>query len=68
MGTKFKLHKTRFTGLKFMHVIDGVWRFVDVHDREPVTWCDCRCVGPQYASKDELLADADRYAKESWGY
>ena len=47
--------KTRFDELRFHQPFPGVWRFVDAEDRD---------VGPQYATRAELLADLDRYAAE----
>ena len=47
--------KTRFDELRFHQPFPGVWRFVDAEDRD---------VGPQYATRAELLADLERYAAE----
>ena len=63
MRTEYTIHKTRFSALGYMLVVPGVWRFVDISERMPVSWGDCRCVGPQYATKAELLADMESYAK-----
>lgn len=62
---KSGVHRTRIAGIGFANPCHGLWRFVDIH--EGVT-SPPRLVGPNYASKDELLADLDRYARESWGY
>jgi hypothetical protein len=59
------VRRTRIAGLGFSNTRPGTWRFVDIH--EGVTR-PLRLVGPNYATKDELLADLDRYARESWGY
>jgi hypothetical protein len=47
--------KTRFDEIRFHQPFPGVWRFVDAEDRD---------VGPQYATRAELLADLERYAAE----
>ena len=47
--------KTRFDEIRFHQPFPGVWRFVDADDRD---------VGPQYATRAELLADLERYAAE----
>jgi hypothetical protein len=52
-----KIHKTRFAGMGYAKV-GNVWRFVVDGDA---------VVGPQYASKAELLADLPRYASEYFG-
>jgi hypothetical protein len=58
--SKFRsLSKTRFDGLGYAHIKRGVWQFVDMDGEAQV--------GPQYASKDELLADMHRYATEYFG-
>jgi hypothetical protein len=53
------IRATRFEGLGFAH-IGRHWRFVAL-DGTPAT------VGPLYRSKDELLSDLPRYAREAWG-
>ena len=55
-----KLHKTRFHGLFYTHNGDH-WRFINGEDG------DQHAVGPQYATKAELLGDLTRYAAE-YGY
>ena len=55
-----RVNSTRFPSLGFAQVKRGLWRFVDKS-----TGCT---VGQYYARKDELLADMERYARESWGY
>lgn len=61
------IHRTRYAGIGFVNVAPGLWRFADIHEGikadEPP-----RTVGPEYPSKMELLADLDRYARDSWGY
>lgn len=59
------VNRTRIVGLGFCNPAVGLWRFADLHDgvTQPP-----RLVGPNYATKTELLADFDRYARESWGY
>lgn len=55
------VRKTRFDGLGYLapDKQGEPWRFVDTTDstRHAV-------VGPHYRTKEELLADLDRYAKE----
>jgi hypothetical protein len=62
----FKINRTRFEGLGYINQAKGLWRVVDIHDA--ISSSEPRCVGPQYKSKTELLADLERYARESWGY
>lgn len=62
----FKINRTRFDGLGYINQSKGVWRVVDIHDAFDSS--NPRCVGPQYKTKAELLADLERYARESWGY
>lgn len=50
---------TRFKELGYRKTMPGLWRFVDAE-----TGAD---VGPQYRTKAELLADLERYARDSWG-
>lgn len=64
----FKLTKTRFAGLAFYKQAPGLWRVVDIHESELNSQGVPSVVGPQYRTKSELLADLDRYARESWGY
>lgn len=65
MRTDYTVSKTRFATLGYMLVVPGVWRFVDISERMPVSWSDCRTVGPQYATKAELLADMQDYAERA---
>lgn len=63
---RIKIQRTRFEGLGLANtnpVGSPCWRVIDIH--EPTR---SAAVGPIYQSKAELLADLDRYAKESWGY
>lgn len=58
-----KQHKTNYRSgdsfLTFSKVTEGLWRvFWNDVDWEPVA------VGPFYPTKETLLADLDRYAKE----
>lgn len=53
------IYKTRFAELGYVHDAPGLWRVVDMKTESRV--------GPQYHSKEELLADLDRYARECWG-
>lgn len=62
MKPPFHVRETRYPELGFTKIEDGsrvIWRVV------------CREtgaeVGPLYASRSELLADLERYARESWG-
>lgn len=64
----FKLTKTRFAGLAFYQQQPGLWRVADIHDSQLNAQGLPRAVGPQYRTKSELLADLERYARESWGY
>lgn len=59
------IHKTRIAGLGYVKVSPTLWRVVDLHEGETDT---PRTVGPLYRTKQELLADFDRYSKEAWGY
>lgn len=58
---KPKIRKTRFKELGYWCVEPGCWSFVSLCDGSPSQ------VGPKYASEQELLADLERYARESWG-
>ena len=61
-----KLHATRYAGLAYANtnpVGAPLWRFVDILDADRAA-----VVGEQYPTRAELLADLDRYARESWGY
>lgn len=64
---KLVIHQTRFEGLGYTNSNPAgvaLWRFVDMHEGEE----NARTVGQHYPTKTELLADMDRYAKDSWGY
>ncbi|MNC69889.1 hypothetical protein D3C76_165240 [compost metagenome] len=67
-ATKYNIQKTRYMGLGYYNQQPGLWRVVDIHDSLLNSQGVPRAVGPQYASKAELLSDLDRYARESWGY
>lgn len=49
------VYRTRFTELGFTNVAPSLWRFVDLSTGN--------CVGEQYRTKAELLADLSRYAE-----
>jgi hypothetical protein len=68
VGGTFKIIKTRFAGLGYWHQGHALWRVVDLHESVLNSQGVPRVVGPQYKSKEELLGDLDRYARESWGY
>lgn len=64
---RLTIHASRFAGLGYTNSNPaGVpcWRFVDMHGGED----RAACVGPQYRTRAELLADAARYARDAWGY
>lgn len=59
------IHRTRYAGLGYANTNPAgkpIWRVIDLHDEGRAA-----TVGEQYQTKDELLADLDRYAK-TWGY
>lgn len=61
---KLKISATRFADMGYTNsnpAGKALWRFVDLTDGRLAT------VGPQYATKDELLSDLESYAA-SWGY
>ena len=61
---KIRIHKTRIPELGYANTNPmgkPMWRVIDLQDGNEAE------VGPQYATKAELLADFTRYAK-SWGY
>lgn len=58
------LHQTRIKGLGYVQILPTLWRFIDQHDGINTV----RHVGPPYKTEKELLADLDRYARDSWGY
>ena len=63
---KIAINNTRYDGLGYANtnpIGKACWRVVDLH--EPGRQM---AVGPLYNSKAELLADFERYAKDSWGY
>lgn len=68
ISSTYKIIKTRFAGLGYWHQGHGLWRVVDIHESVLNPEGMPRTVGPQYTTKAELLADLDRYARESWGY
>jgi hypothetical protein len=55
-----KMHKTSFEELTYANICPGTWRIFAKWDKED----NCRAVGPQYATKIELLCDLQRFAKE----
>jgi len=57
-----KVYRTRFDVLGYVKVDRKTWIFVSLEDPE-----DPHQVGAQYASRAELLADADRYARNAGG-
>jgi hypothetical protein len=63
-----KIYSTRIEGLKYFRDLSGNWRIVDCHDAMPTINDEPKAVGPLYKTQIELLADFDRYARESWGY
>jgi hypothetical protein len=52
------VHKTRFHELGYWMVEPGCWQVVDLQGHRPSQ------VGPQYATKAELLANLEAYATE----
>lgn len=62
---KIAVRPTQFAGLGYANTNPAgrpLWRVIDKHDagREAA-------VGPQYTTRQELLADLPAYAKQ-WGY
>jgi hypothetical protein len=55
------IHKTRVPEMGYAKITDGLWMFISLEDGRKSQ------VGPHYASKAELLADAHRYLTE-YGY
>lgn len=51
-----RINKTRFAGLGFANIARGLWMFIDLETGAQI--------GPQYARKDELLADIGNFASE----
>ena len=63
---KIEITRTRFKGLGYANtcpVGKACWRVIDLHQEGREA-----SVGPIYNTKAELLADLERYAKDSWGY
>jgi len=61
---KQKITSTQFEGLGFGRIAPSTWRVFDIHEGKK----GANAVGPFYGSKDELLADLPRHAKDSWDY
>jgi hypothetical protein len=58
MPSSISVRPTRFKELGYRSDGRNLWRFYDITgDREAA-------VGPHYVSKDELLGDLERYARE----
>jgi len=57
----FRIRKTRFKELGYARISNGHWQCLDITDETPAQ------VGPIYPTEKTLLADFDRYARESWG-
>jgi len=53
---QFRVNKTRFADLGFSQIERGCWMFIDLETDAQI--------GPQYARKDELLADLSNFAAE----
>jgi hypothetical protein len=53
-----RMRKTQYTGLGYRNDYPGLWRIYDISDTRPAA------IGPQYPSKETLLADLYRFAKE----
>lgn len=54
--------KTKWpTILGYRKVQRGLWRFVDITTDKPAD------VGPQYPTREMLIADMARYVRENWG-
>ena len=57
-----KVYRTRYTeqtGVGYTMQAPGLWRHVDAGNKGET-------VGPQYASRAELLADHERYVSDAW--
>ena len=52
--------QTRFPGLMYGQVAPSCWRVIDAHETRRAA------VGPMYRTREELLSDLDRYARETW--
>lgn len=59
---KSKLHNTRFSSLQYTCEAPNQWTIVDAESTKEFGYTVP--IGPKYASKDELLADLDRFATE----
>jgi len=74
-STGITITPTRYTELAFGKQSPGLWRIFaretydaagpghEYYGRKPDPWETARHVGADYATKAELLADLDRYAK-----
>ena len=51
---------TRFAGLFYGQTAPSCWRVIDAHETRRAA------VGPMYRTREELLSDLDRYARETW--
>ena len=51
-----RINRTRFSGLGFAQIARGLWMFIDIDTDAQI--------GPQYARKDELLAEVRTFAEE----
>jgi len=58
---QIKIKRTREAEMGYGKIATGCWRFISLQDGR------ASVVGHQYATKDELLADCERYLTE-WGY
>lgn len=56
------VHRTRFPELGYVKIDNACWQFIDLNQPDRMAQ-----VGPHYKTKVELLADLERYARESWG-
>ena len=52
--------QTRFAGLFYGQTAPSCWRVIDAHETRRAA------VGPVYRTREELLADLGRYARETW--
>jgi hypothetical protein len=59
-----KLYKTRFTEIGFTLNWPGDWRFVDLSDAQDGNKDNMHCVGQSYPTKEQLIANIERYAAE----
>ena len=51
---------TRFPCLMYGQTAPSCWRVIDAHETRRAA------VGPMYRTREELLSDLDRYARETW--